>query len=257
MRLRTPEHTAPVLDHLEELRGRLLKAALFWGLAAAVTWNWRDTLLELLKRPLYGSELYQKGLLTLAFTSLPEALMMSLSLAAWGGLALALPFILQQVWLFISPGLYEHERRWAVPFMLGAGLSFALGVLFTYFVVLPSMVPFLVDFMGTQVAGVLSIGKYVSQVLTIMVAMGICFELPILSFVLTKIGLVNAPMLASARRVAFVAILIVAAVITPTPDPLNMMLVALPIYALYEVSIIVSRLSAPKPEAQGMPEGQA
>lgn len=217
-------------------------------MGAAVTWGYRDVLLELLKRPLQGSELHQQGLLTLAFTSLPESLLMSLSLAMWGGLALSLPLILHQIWLFIAPGLFPSERRWAIPFMLGAGLAFALGVLFTYLVVLPSMVPFLVDFLGTQVAGVLSIGRYVSQVVTIMVAMGIMFELPVLSFVLTKIGLVNAPMLARARRFAFVGILIVAAVITPTPDPLNMMLVAVPIYLLYELSIVVSRLSAPRPQ---------
>jgi len=238
---------APLFEHLEELRLRIILSAVFWALGSGVAWFYRSELLELLKRPLTFSNLYQAGKLQLVSQQLTDQLMMSLTLAAWGGLALALPFVLHQVWLFVAPGLYPEERRWAVPFVLGIGFAFVTGVLFGYFVVLPQMVPFLVDFLGGALSGMYPIGMYVSQVVTFLVALGIVFELPVLSFVLTKIGVVNAALLARVRKFAFVVILLVAAVITPTPDPWNMLIVALPIYVLYELGIIISRLAAPRP----------
>lgn len=238
---------APLFDHLEELRTRILIALVFWGVGSAVGWAYRTQLLEWLKAPLYGTHLYQAGKLQLISQNITDQLLMSFSIAFWAGLALALPFILHQVWLFVAPGLYSHERRWAAPFVLGAGLSFLLGALFAYFVLLPPMFQFLVDFLGGVVNGYFPIAGYVSQVVTILVAFGLIFELPILAFVLTKIGIVNARMLGGLRRYAFVVILILAAIITPTTDPFNLALVAAPIYLLYEIGILVSRLAAPRP----------
>jgi len=239
--------TAPFLDHLDELRHRLVLSVVFWAVGSSVGWYYRSELLELLKRPLTFSSLYQAGKLELVSQQLTDQLMMSFTLSAWAGLALALPFVLHQVWLFVAPGLFPEERRWAAPFVLGAGLAFVAGVLFCYFGLLPQMIPFLVDFLGGAVAGVYPIGQYVSQVVMFLVAFGLVFELPVLSFVLTKIGIVNAALLARVRKFAFIAVMVLAAVITPTPDPWNMMIVALPIYVLYELGIIISRLAAPRP----------
>lgn len=244
---KSPAVEAPLFDHLEELRTRILIALGFWGVGSAVGWAYRTQLLEWLKTPLYGTKLYQADKLQLISQNITDQLLMSFSIAFWAGLALALPFILHQVWLFVAPGLYAHERRWAAPFVLGAGLSFLLGAVFAYFVLLPPMFQFLVDFLGGVVSGYYPIASYVSQVVTILVAFGLIFELPILSFVLTKIGVVNAPMLGALRRYAFVVILLIAAIITPTTDPFNLALVAAPIYLLYEVGILVSRLAAPRP----------
>ncbi|ADV66842.1 twin-arginine translocase subunit TatC [Deinococcus maricopensis] len=243
--------TAPLLDHLEELRSRIIYALIFLVIGAGAAWTYRTQLIELLKEPLTHTQLYQSGKLQLVVMQLTDQFILSFNVALWGGLALALPFILHQVWLFIAPGLYPEERRWAAPFVMGAGLSFLAGGVFCYFVILPPMVKFLADFLGGQVAGMFNLSAYLSQIVTFLVAFGIFFELPILAVVLTKIGIVNHTLLGRARKVAFMAILVLAAVITPTPDPWNMMLVALPIYALYELGVVLSRMSAPREAATG------
>ncbi len=246
--------SAPLVEHLEELRNRIVISLLYLAAGSAVGWIYRADLLLWLKRPLTFSTLYNQGKLHLVSQQLTDQIVMSFMIALWGGLALALPFILHQVWLFVAPGLYPGERKWAAPFVLGAGLSFLLGALFCYFVILPNMVPFLADFLGGVVDGVWPIGTYISQIVTFLLAFGVIFELPVLAFVLTKIGFVNAGLLSKVRRYAIVIVLIVAAVITPTPDPVNMMLVAIPIYLLYEIGIVVSRLAAPRGERGALPE---
>lgn len=233
------------MDHLEELRLRLFYMLGFWAAGAALAWTYRGPLLELLKHPIR----FAKGEVNLVAIQLTDQLFVSLSVALWGGLIVALPFMLHQVWLFVMPGLTATERRWAVPFILGAGLSFGLGTVFCYQIILPYAVPFLVDFLDGAVIVNLNIAQYISQILTYLAVFGLIFELPILAFLLTKIGLVNARMLGSVRRFAFVIILIVSAIITPTSDPVNLMLMAGPLYLLYEVGIIVSRFAAPRPVA--------
>ena len=236
--------SAPILDHMEELRRRIIYAAVFWALGVGVAWTYRIQLLELLKAPLKGVH----TAVNLVATQLTDQFMLSLTISMWAGLVLALPFIVYQVWAFIAPGLYPSERRWAVPFILGAGLAFAGGAFFCYKVMLPNMVSFLLDFLGGQVQNMLRISDYIGTVITFMVATGLIFELPILSVILTRIGIVNWRMLSKIRKFAFVGILIVAAVITPTPDPWNMTLVAVPIYALYELGVLLSRIFERKPE---------
>ncbi len=243
--------SAPILDHMEELRRRIIYAAVFWALGVGVAWNYRDTLLALLKAPLK----HVHATVNLVATQLTDQFMLSLTISMWAGLVIALPFIVYQVWAFIAPGLYPSERRWAVPFILGAGLAFAGGAFFCYKVMLPNMVGFLLDFLGGQVQNMLRISDYVGTVITFMAATGLIFELPILSVILTRIGIVNWRMLSRVRKFAFVAILILAAVITPTPDPWNMTLVAVPIYALYELGVLLSRLFERKAQPSATLQG--
>lgn len=239
--------SAPLLDHLEELRRRLIFSLIFLVLGMVIAFQFRMQLIELIKQPLTYSKLYQQDKVQLVAVNLTDQFMLSLNLSFWAGLALALPFILWQVWAFIAPGLYPSERKWGLPFILGAGLSFLGGAVFGFKLVLPTMIPFLVDFLGGAVEQMQSLAGYIGNVMTFLIAFGLAFEMPILAIVLTRIGLVNHRMLRAGWRFALVGILIAAALITPTPDPGNMLLVAAPLYVLYELSVILSRVFQVRP----------
>lgn len=234
--------TAPLLDHLEELRKRIIISLVFLAIGLVIAFQYRLQLIELVKVPLQASEQYQKGHVTVVTQGLTDQFFLAINLSFWAGLALALPFILWQVWAFIAPGLYPHERKWALPFIVGAGLSFLAGAVFGYKLVLPAMVGFLLDFLAGAVTPLLNLRDYIGTVTTFLVAFGLAFELPILSVILTRIGIVNHVMLRRAWRFALVGVAIAAAIITPTPDPGNMLLVAVPLYALYELGVLLSRV---------------
>ena len=234
--------SAPLFDHLEELRRRLLISVVFLAIGMAVAFAYRTQLIELIKEPLNYSEMYRRGDVKVVTYQLAAPLLLSFNLSFWAGLALALPLILGQVWGFIAPGLYPHERRWALPFTVGAGLSFVGGIVFGYQLVLPTMVPFLVEFLGDVVTPMLDLQDFIGKIVTFLVSFGLAFELPVLAVILTRIGLVNHVMLRQGWRYALVAVMIFAAVITPTPDPLNMAIVAVPLYVLYELGVLLSRV---------------
>lgn len=234
--------SAPLFDHLEELRRRIIYSLIFLVIGMVVAFQYRIGLIDLIKEPLTYSKLYQEGKVQLVAVNLTDQFMLSLNLSFWAGLALALPLILWQVWAFVAPGLYPSERRWGLPFILGAGLAFIGGAVFGFKLVLPTMVPFLVDFLGGTVSQMQSLASYIGTVMTFLIAFGLAFEMPILAVILTRIGLVNHRMLRAGWRFALVGILIAAAVITPTPDPGNMLLVAAPLYVLFELSVILSRV---------------
>lgn len=243
-------HSAPLFDHLDELRKRLIISVVFLVIGMVVAFQYRIQLIEWIKVPLTYSKLYQENKVQLVAVNLTDQFMLSLNLSFWAGLALALPFILWQVWAFVAPGLYAGERRWALPFIIGAGLSFLGGAVFGFKLVLPTMVPFLVDFLGGAVTQMQSLASYIGTVTTFLVAFGLSFEMPILAVILTRIGLVNHVMLRKGWRIALVVIMIAAAVITPTPDPGNMLLVAVPLYVLFELSVLLSRVFQVRPEPE-------
>lgn len=242
--------SAPLFDHLDELRKRLIISLVFLAIGMVVAFQYRVQLIELIKVPLTYSELYRTGKVELVTLKLASQLLISFNLAFWAGLTLALPFIVGQVWGFIAPGLYPHERRWGLPFILGVGFAFAGGVLFGYKLVLPTMIPFLIEFLAGTVTQMQDLQEYIGTVVTFLIAFGLAFELPILAIVLTRIGLVNHTLLRRGWRIALVAIMVAAAVITPTPDPGNMLLVAVPLYVLYELSVILSRVFRVVPAAE-------
>lgn len=235
-------HSAPLLDHLEELRKRLILSLIFLAVGMAVAFQYRIGLIEWIKGPLEASPLYAANKVQIVATRLTEQFMLSFNLAFWAGLALALPFVLWQVWAFIAPGLYAHERRWGVPFIVGAGLSFVGGAMFGYTFVLPSMVRFLLGILGGTVEQMQSLGDYIGMVTTFLVAFGLAFEMPILAVILTRIGVINHVMLRRGWRLALIGIMLFAAIITPTPDPASMLMVAVPLYVLYELGVILSRV---------------
>ncbi|MDQ3458385.1 MAG: twin-arginine translocase subunit TatC [Deinococcota bacterium] len=225
-----------LLDHLEELRNRLFIAIAAWVVGTGIAFVFRFDLLAWLQQPLPAN-------LTLNFFGLLEPFIASMQIAAFFGLVLASPVIGAQVWGFISPGLYDEERRWSVPFIFLTAVAFALGVVFARYVVLPVAVPILLGFLGDQVGAVLSIGDYISKVIMYMALFGILFEMPILSFLLARLGLLRARFLIHYRKTAIIIGLVAAAGLSPTGDPFNFALLAIPIVLLYELSIVIVRLS--------------
>jgi len=209
---------APLVEHLEELRARILWSLVAWVVGTGVAWSFRVQLLEWLKRPLDLAAQQNHIQVNLIVLDITEPFLVSLQVAAFGGLVLALPFIVYQVWAFIAPGLYEHEKRLAVPFLLGAGFSFALGALFAYYGFLPFAIPFLLGFLGEVITPQISIGRYMGQVLMMMGVMGLVFEMPVVSYLLARLGILSSAFLARNWRIAVVLLLSLAALITPTVD---------------------------------------
>ena len=228
-----------LIDHFAELRTRLFIALGGWLLGAVAAFNFRFTLLHWLQVPLPENiQLQAIGVL--------EPFNVAMQITAFFGLVLASPIIVGQIWGFIAPGLLPEERRWAVPFVFLTVLAFALGIVFAYYVVLPLALPIIVGFLQGEVLVIPRIGDYISKVLLYMGTFGLVFEMPIISFLLARLGLIYAPMLVGVRRYEIVVSCILAAVITPTADPLNFALVAVPLVLLYELSIVVVRVSQQK-----------
>jgi sec-independent protein translocase protein TatC len=221
-----------LFDHLDELRTRLFIALSAWVVGSGVMFAFRFQVIDWLQAPL------PEGM-RLTYFSLLEPFATSMQIAAFFGLILAGPIVVGQVWGFIAPGLYREERRYAVPFILLTVAAFAAGVGFSYYLVLPVTIPVLLGFLGEAALGFLSIGRYIGNVLTLMAVFGLMFELPVLAFLLARLGILRAEGLRRTRRYALVGLLIGAAAISPTGDPFNFALVAIPLVVLYELSILV------------------
>jgi sec-independent protein translocase protein TatC len=238
------ESRMPITGHLEELRSRLIKViwTLLGGMVLAYAVS--DSLMGWLKRPL-AADLY--------FFSPTEAFWMAMKVSFFAGLFLSLPVILYQIWRFVAPGLLPHERRLALPFVLIGCLFFVMGLLFCYFVVAPFALTFLVGFgMRQGLKPVFSIGLYMDFLLKFLLAFGLIFELPLVITVLAKLGLVTPQFLARHRRYAVLVNAIVAAVLTPTSDVFNMMLMMVPLLLFYELGIWGARVFGRKPSAAEM-----
>lgn len=220
-----------LLEHLEELRRRIIRSALFLGAGFIVAYIFREQLYGILQKPL--DQLH----LNLVMTHPIDAFNLYLYTALMGGAILASPFILHQVWLFISPGLYANEKRYVFPFMAATIGLFLSGAFFGYKLVLPGALKFLIIEYGHRFTPMITIPEYTSFFLSIILGLGITFELPILIFFLALFGIVNAKFLWKNIRYAVLIIFIIAAIITPTPDILTMCVFATPMLVLYVISI--------------------
>ena len=228
-----------LIEHFEELRKRLFIALGAWVVASGAAFVFRFDVLGWLRAPLPDN-------MVLSYFSVLEPFTVSMQIASFFGLVLASPIILGQVWGFVAPGLYKEERRYAVPSILFAALAFAAGVAFSYYVVLPFTLPVLLAFLGDEAQGLLSIGRYISTLLMLMGVFGVMFEMPVLGFLFARIGILRSEPLVKHRRWAIVVGLVGAAVLTPTGDPFNLALVAVPLLILYEVTVGVVRISQRK-----------
>ncbi len=227
-------------DHLEELRWRIIKALIALAGTSLVCAIFMKELIEdvllgpakRLNPPLKLQNFEPMGQITLA-----------IQVALISGLILAIPFIIWQFWGFIKPGLYERERKNVSAIAMGTILCFLVGVAFAYFVMIPTSLGFAASVTWGPIQNNFSISAYFSFILGFILSCGVVFEMPMLSYALSRFGVVTPQFLRKYWRHALVIILIAAAIITPTPDPFNQLLLAAPLYGLYELSIIVARLA--------------
>lgn len=220
--------------HLHELRRRIIYSLLSLILTTIVGFILAEPLMKLLARPI-------GGLSALQSLEVAENLTASFNVALLGGVILAFPFIVYQVGGFIVPGLKENERRF-LRFLLPAGtLFFVLGAFFAYAVLLPTAIPFLTSFMGIETR--LRTGPYFAFTTSLLFWIGIIFELPVAVFILAKVRILNSTLLLKNWRIAIVIIAILAMVITPTVDPVNMLLLMAPLIALFFISIVFAKFA--------------
>jgi sec-independent protein translocase protein TatC len=223
-----------LMEHLDELRKRIVHSAIYLAVGFFVCWFLRDRIVNFLQAPLnhIGK--------SLVFTHPMDALNLDMQAALLAGAILVSPLILFQVWMFIAPGLYQRERRFVVPFMVVAVGLFLTGAGFGYFVVLPAAIKILIVDFGHNFTAMVTIEDYTSFFLSVILGLGISFELPVLIFFLTIFGIVTPKFLWNNIRYAILAIFVVAAIITPSPDPWTMCIYAVPMLLLYMLGIGVS-----------------
>lgn len=237
---RLPEMS--LLAHLEELRGRLFKAILAVLAGFLACWALADPIFQFLADPIYR---YLPSGTRLTFLGVTDPFILYVKVAALAGLFLTSPFVLYQVWAFVAPGLYRRERLYAAPFVILGSLFFLAGGLFAYYVAFPFAVEFLLG-MGDQFEPMITIERYFGFLLTVILGLGLMFELPIFIFLLARMGVVTPRFLMRHFRWAVLIIFVVAAVITPTPDVVNLCIFALPTILLYLLGVGAAALVGPR-----------
>jgi sec-independent protein translocase protein TatC len=241
----------PLMEHLIELRRRLIWALGITFLCCCVTFFYVDPIWAFLVAPM-NDALVSTGKGTLAITEPLEGFTTLMKVAGVAGLGIASPLVFYQLWAFIAPGLYPKEKNLILPLVVSSSGLFLLGAAFCYYVVFKYAFPFFLTVTGEDVQAVLSIHSYLSMATQLLVAMGVCFQLPVVAFFLARVGLIDHKDLIAFYKYATVAIFVVAAVLTP-PDVLSQFLMAIPLMGLYVISIIIARIFTTKvrePEAQ-------
>jgi sec-independent protein translocase protein TatC len=253
------DSSAPLIEHLAELRTRLIRAAIAFVIAIFVCFYVAGDIFDFLKAPVCQALAERMQNCNLQMIRLQEGFFVQIRIAIMGGFALAFPYIGYQLWRFVAPGLYRSEKNAFLPFMIASPFMFFLGAAFCYYVVIPLAYDFFLMFQqfgdqGEAAAdGVTAVGsesvvfqgsiaEYLSLTMTFIMAFGICFQLPVLLSLLGKAGLVSSKGLATVRKYAVVAILVLAGLVTP-PDIFTQVILFVAVYGLYEVSIqIVKRI---------------
>ena len=243
---------AAFFEHLQELRTRLVHALLGVAVGTAAMGAFAERIYRWLMEPVIRS--LPEGQRHLNFTSYLEPFFVYLKVAIYGGLFLAAPWVLWQVWLFVAPGLYKREKRVVVPFLASGTLLFYAGAAFCYFLIMPYAFPALAAIAGADMTPILTMREQLTLVLAMMLGFGVVFEVPVLMAFLSMVGLVSGDFLARHRRVAMVANVALAAVITPTGDPLNLALMAVPMILFYEIGVLLARLLGKKKAAEAPAE---
>jgi sec-independent protein translocase protein TatC len=230
----------PLTSHLEELRRKLIISGISWLVAFLACYAFAEPLFDMIATPVRGA--LPEGA-SLVFITATEPFFTYLKIGALAGLLVAMPVIFWQIWSFIAPGLYQHEKRYIIPFVLASTLCFATGAFFGYRFVFPMAFKVLIEF-GTgsgDLNAMLSMGSYLSLSSKLLLAFGLVFELPVVIFFLARMGIVDHKMLARNRKFALLAAFLTGAMLTP-PDVFSQTALALPFIILYEVGIIVARL---------------
>jgi len=233
------------LDHLEELRRRIFFSLLAVAVGFGACWWKVEKIYGLMQAPIMDALARNHMSEKLVYLNPTEPFNMYLKVALLAGLFVASPFVLYQLWLFVSPGLYRHEKRYVMPFMFSTVALFLAGGYFGYKLVYPAALNFLIDF-GKQFQPMITIGEYTDLFLTIIIGLGVIFEMPILVFFLSLMGIISAGWMWRNFRYSILVIFIIAAIITPTTDIMNMCIFAAPMVALYAMSIGVAWIFHPK-----------
>jgi sec-independent protein translocase protein TatC len=228
-----------LMEHLTELRKRLIHSTVYLLIGFCVAYAFHVRLYGIIQKPL--NDLH----IALNYTHPTDPLNLYLKTALYGGIILASPFILYQLWLFIAPGMYANEKRYVVPFMSATIVLFMSGAWFGYHWVFPGALKVLIGGFGKNFNPVLTIEDYTNFFLAVILGLGVTFELPILIFFLALFGIVDAKFLVQHIRYAILAIFIIAAIICPTPDPIGMCLFASPMLVLYMIGVGIAFLVHP------------
>lgn len=224
-----------LIDHLSELRFRLIRAALAITIAGFASYHFSEQIFDIIRSPILP---YLKNM-GLVFTAPMDKFMAHVKIAIFSGVLVSAPFWFYQIWKFIAPGLYKNERRYALSFIVSAVFLFLIGILICYFAVLPATFEFLLGFGGTVDQPMITIGEYLSFFITMHLAFGLAFELPLILVILGMFGIVSQDFLREKRRYAIVILSIFAAIVTPSPDAVTMLLLLVPLALLYEIAVIL------------------
>jgi sec-independent protein translocase protein TatC len=235
---RTNPDSMSFLEHLDELRSRLIHGLIALLIGFIVCWGFRDPIFHFLTQPLRLAFPDIKFI----YTSPSEALLLKMKMAFFVGIFVALPYILYQIWAFVAPGLYPHEKAYAVPFILAGTVFFFAGAAFGHFYLFPITFGFLGEFGGPDMQFLPKVGEYYTFYSWFLLGLGAVFQLPVVIFVLSRIGLVTPRFLLKNFKWAVLAAFITAAIITPTPDVVTQSLLALPMLGLYLLGVGVSWL---------------
>ncbi|HUH66912.1 MAG TPA: twin-arginine translocase subunit TatC [Syntrophales bacterium] len=237
------EEKMPFTSHLEELRKRIVRILIAAAIGFGACWYFKEWLFQVITRPLYQVLPPNSYMI---YTSLPEAFFNYMKICFYASLFLTSPYILYQVWKFVSPGLYRSEKKYMLPFVIASTILFICGILFGYYLALPPAFSFFVEFSSDFLKPMFTLREYLSLSLKLLLAFGVSFELPVVIFFLAKMGVVTSKMLSKNRRYAILLIFIAAAILTPSPDAFTQIVMAVPLIGLYEIGILVARLAEKK-----------
>lgn len=244
----SPEDKQTVLDHLGELRKSILISVAAVFIAAMGCFFFNELLLQVVTYPVRSIGQ------NLIVTGVTEAFFVKLQLSFLAGFVISFPIVSWAVWRFVKPALYTHERRYIYVLFPATIILFAGGVTFAYFVVLPLVLNFFVYIAGENLETMFKVDQYVSFVMSFVIPFGLTFELPVVTYFLTKLGVVKPQALSRNRKYALLIIVILGGVLSPGPDPISQVLMAGPVYILYEVSILVAKYTKPRGQIDDQPE---
>jgi sec-independent protein translocase protein TatC len=236
------EEKQPFLSHLKELRDRILICIYALAIAFIFTYYFKERIFDFLMQPFIRVMPAKSAFI---FTGITEAFITYFKISIVTATFIAAPVILYEFWMFVAPGLHEKEKRYVFPFILFGSIFFLCGALFCYYFVMPYIYKFFVSYAAEFIIPMPALKSYMSLTLKMLIMFGVIFELPLVAFYLSKAGIINFKMLSTKRRYAILGIFILSAIITP-PDVASQLLMAIPLWGLYEISILIARIFGKK-----------